>query len=406
MKKTKKQILDDIINNLKHFFNETDTSNLQSMLYGEGSKIRSTENVGEVPSHLLGSHSEGSSLRFEIDRLLTFAESGLNRNTYQKLCLELAETLTYKGEYEIAEEIIEGTFSKSEELDTATLANINLLKAKIVWNFSDWESSKLFCKKAFKNYSQLNNIKGMSSCENILGNICGETGDLVNAEKHYRKGLELVENSEHEDLKAMLNVNLGIIADMRGKSEDADRYYKTALKIYKKLDNEFQQARLEHNLGMLYLKKGDYKTATVYFDNSINLSLINRHHSNYSLSLIGKATCYFRQNLFDLANKYADKAFEIAFGINDRLTIAEVYRLKGLIQKETKNYRLAEEYLQMSIRINENFSNKYNSIEASVDLSKIYNELNRKEQSIKLEDKAAEYYKEQDIKIDPESNNK
>ena len=398
MKKNSTKILDDIVGNLRHFFNESETHNIQAMMLEE----RNSDSVlgassESVEPQLDDFGHEGSNFRKEIDRFLTFVTDRISRDTHQKLSLAIAEALAYKGEFETAEEILNNEFHNKQETQPGTTADMFLLKAKIAWNNSEWKSAKKYCKKALEEYSQDDNKKGMCSCSNILGNIYGETGDLKKAEKHYKKALELISDDGNEELHAMLTTNLGIIADMRGDIVEAEKHYLTAKELYKRLDNEFQLGRLNHNLGMLNLQKQAYTAAIEFFDNSINLSMANSHHSNYAVSLIGKATVYMKQAQYELAGNYADKAFEVSFKINDRLTIAEVYRIKGLIQKEQMNYQLAEEYLNMSIRLNENFSNEFNSVESSLDLSRIYYELNRKEQADILTDRAMRYYKEQKI---------
>lgn len=49
---------------------------------------------------------------------------------------------------------------------------------------------------------------------------------------------------------------------------------------------------------------------------------------------------------FSLANAFADKAMAVAHKLNDKLTIAEVYKIKGIIQRSVKNYVLSENYLK------------------------------------------------------------
>lgn len=401
MKKVNQQILNEIIGNLRHFFNESETISIQSMLINK-QENSVTKDAAENGSDI---GNKGYSLRFEIDRILTFAESGLETESFQKLTLALSETLVYKGEYDIAEEILENTFNDDSELNSSAAAAIDLIKAKIAWYFSDWESAKRGCIRALKNYLKTDDLKGMATCENLLGNISGETGDLVNADRHYNNGLRYIQNTNLYELKAMLTTNLGVLADMKGRISFSEEYYKSALELYTKLDNDYQITRLNHNLGMLCIKKKNYQKAIEYFDKSINLSVTNGHLSNYSISLIGKATSFMNLAKLDEANTYADKAFEVAFSINDRLTIAEVYRIKGLIQSRISEHDLAEEYLNMSIRINENFKSEFNLAESSLNLSEIYYALNRKEKADKLSEKVSKYYKDQGIRTNKPDGN-
>ncbi len=58
-----------------------------------------------------------------------------------------------------------------------------------------------------------------------------------------------------------------------------------------------------------------------------------------------------RWMIFPLANAFADKSMEVAHKINDKLTIAEVYKIKGIIQRTVKNFILAENYFETSLRL-------------------------------------------------------
>lgn len=73
-------------------------------------------------------------------------------------------------------------------------------------------------------------------------------------------------------------------------------------------------------------------------------------------------------NDFSLSNAFADKALEVAHKLNDKLTIAEVYRIKGVIQRSVQNYILAENYLQTSLRLNKEISNQLNQAETYQEL--------------------------------------
>jgi tetratricopeptide (TPR) repeat protein len=341
--------------------------------------------------------NEGSILRSEVDKILSFIEPRLEKDTYQRLVLSIGMLMTYKGEYEIVEEIIESLLEHGDIDSRQINAEILLLQSKIAWNQNNWDTSENLCKKALSMFGKSGDMYGISNCENMLGNIEGEKGDIIKAEKHYLKGLDFAMNSSNLELKAMFNVNLGIISDMKGDIMYSEQYYSNALVFYKHLNNDFQVARLNHNLGMLSIKKEDYITSFRYFDSSINISNKKEFHSTYAISLASKAYAFAQIGEYDLANKFAGKAFEAAIRINDRLTIAEVYRVKGIVQKMLKNFTLAEEYLEISMQLNEDFSNEYNAAETSVDLAKLYAELNEMEKSSQMLSKAKDYYSKQHI---------
>ena len=59
---------------------------------------------------------------------------------------------------------------------------------------------------------------------------------------------------------------------------------------------------------------------------------------------------------------------EYAYKVNDTLTIADAYKVKGIVQKNFKDTEQAEELLENSLRLNQDFGNEYNLSESSLEI--------------------------------------
>ena len=372
MKKSGSIVLSEIRTYLKEYFSREETEKLYAMLE-EAKNVKSDPyDIGSDNEEQINSEvRNGSSLRNQIDNLLTYAESRISTESYVKLCLSLTQLMIYSAEYDVAEDSIENLSHIELNLYPVLNAETLLLRAKIFWNQGEWKSSSSYCKKAYVVYSELENVIGMSKCENLLSNIAGEKGDIAKAKTHLNKAFEYIRYENVPELKAMITNNLGIIADMEGNLSEAKFQYNSALRYYDELDNAFQKARLNHNIGMLNSKQKQYKTAIEYFNESINISLQKGYLSNCAISFISKAYAYSELGEQPLSDAFAEKAMEISYKINDRLTIAEVYRVKGIIQKNLQNAKLAKEFLENSIRLNRDFKNKANVNEAVLEIAAI-----------------------------------
>ena len=398
MKNINSTILNEISVFLQMYFKSEGTEYFYSLLRDavEANSVK-PEEVEENNEDKTVAYNSGSEVRSEVDKILSFVQDKIEDESYQKLVLSISLLMVYKGEYEIAEELIENLYKNQSSILPEINAEILLLQSKIAWNQQDWDESESKCNEAKSFFRKIENLPGISNCENMLGNIAGEKGHVLEAEQHYQKGFEYAVSSGNLELKAMFCVNLGIVADMRGDIGMSEQHYSNAVIYYKHLNNEFQVARLNHNLGMLSVKKEDYITSFKYFDNSIKIAHKNEYNSTYAISLAAKAFAFLQIGEYNLANKFADKAFESAIRIDDRLTIAEVYRVKGLVQKAQKNFALAEEYLEISRQLNEDFYNEYNTAEISLELAKLYTELNEKTRSSEMLNDARNYYNTQRI---------
>ena len=112
-------------------------------------------------------------------------------------------------------------------------------------------------------------------------------------------------------------------------------------------------ANCRHNLGMLLIQKGKYKEALKELDGSLNISTKNHFYPIVAVSYITKAFIYTKLSDLELANAFADKSMEIGNKVNDQLTIAEVYKIKGIINREKNKFDLSENFFLSSIRINQ-----------------------------------------------------
>jgi len=82
-----------------------------------------------------------------------------------------------------------------------------------------------------------------------------------------------------------------------------------------------------------------------------------------------------------LADAYTDKAMEIAYKINDTLSIADIYKIKGMIQNNMDNFKLSEEFFENSIRLNKDFESKLNEEESSAELGKLLQKTDREQEA-------------------------
>ena len=69
------------------------------------------------------------------------------------------------------------------------------------------------------------------------------------------------------------------------------------------------------------------------------------YNPTLGLSYLSKAYIYTLLHDYQLASAFADKAMEVCNRLNDRLSIADIYKIKGIVERSLKNYSAAENYL-------------------------------------------------------------
>jgi tetratricopeptide (TPR) repeat protein len=180
---------------------------------------------------------------------------------------------------------------------------------------------------------------------------------------------------------------------MRGNFQRAQSYLQRALIKFQGIQDKRRISEIRYNLGVCYLKTGNYEAAIKEFDCSLGIAAEWGYLSTTALCLISKAYISAVRNDVDTASSLSDKAMDICFRINDRLSIAEVYKIKGIMQRILGNYDLSESYLLTSLRINNELQNKMNAAESSIELGLVYKELYKKDESSYHFSNAVNYYK-------------
>ncbi len=119
---------------------------------------------------------------------------------------------------------------------------------------------------------------------------------------------------------------------------------------------------------MVYLESGDHESALKSFDEGIESG--NRGHFMSILCVIYLAKSQILVAKNDLYNAvgFADKALDISNATDDKLTSADIYRVKGVIERSRKNYNDAETFLLNSLRMNKSLKNTRNIAETFFEL--------------------------------------
>jgi len=375
------KIIEHVKKVLINFLSQTDTDEfIRSIQIHATSFSELNEKISDVDKEQVDMNfTEGISERVIVDKIITLAERLLLKEKYLDLLLELAQYMIKIGNQAFALEILTD-MKNSIGRDEFILHNgeANLLISKIYWTQAQWDDCDFYLNEAYNNFKLADFQNGFAKCENMFGTLYGEKGEFKKAITHFETALTYLKQSDDISIQAMILTNLGIIYTIYGDFEKAIWNYKDAIEKFQKLNDKSRIARVYHNLGMLYTRMNEYYLALEHFNNSITLSIENQYLSNCAVSYIGKAYIYTKLKNLPLADAFTDKAMEFACKLNDTLSIADIYRIKGIIQSDLNNFDLSEEYFESSIRLNEDFDSQYNKAESSQELGKLLKNEDRK----------------------------
>ena len=382
---------------LKVFFNKAAINDFQKMLgnvelksslptskFGQTDK-KQIEYVPEKQSDVLN----------KIDLLITFGSERLSKNKYLLFILNLGSYCITIGELSTAIVLFEKIIKEVKEENKYFIikADAFLKLSEAYRRKAEWQNSFAYVRKAIYLYRKNNELNGLANSLNILGTIYGEQGNFKSALQYFEKCLSLIAKSRNNEFKGKIEINLGIIYTILGNYDTALSYFNRALITYNEARNIKRIAEIRHNIGFLYLKNEKINSALKEFDRSIATSIKIGYLTALGNSYLGKSFTFALQKDYNLADAFADKAMQICNRTNDKLSVADVYKIKGVIQREQNNFAESENFLKTSLRINKEYGNKFNEAETYIELGSLYKKIGNPEKSNLMFTKALKYFR-------------
>jgi len=378
---------------LKRYFNDDELNRLNLNINPpkEGSD-KITGMINDFYRNQLQIDINNCSERIKIDKTITFSEKTLQQDKFYKFLLDLSQLCLSLGRLNFSNELFKKV--KRNSNNTALKAESLIGLADVFSRRANWQRSLRTIKEAESLYRELNDDSGLAKCENLLGSIYGERGDLAKAKVYFLNALSLINPENDLELAANLDTNLGIIDNIQGNTDDSIKHLTNALVSYNRLGNNRRITETKHNIGMVYLESGDYESALAAFDEGIELAKQGGFMSTLCLIYLAKSQVLIAMNDIYYASGFADKALDISNTTDDKLTSADIYRVKGIIERLRKNYNDAESFLLNSLRMNTSLKNEENIAETSFELAVLYEEKNDSQSKNSYLTSALNYFKQ------------
>ncbi len=381
---------------LGSYFNKKEISEYKKLLQGKPSQADEISSLSNLNKKQLASPLlSGSEFHYKVNLLITFAKHKLKDASYAEFLVHLADLSVIQGEYTSAEQTLDSLSKVAKNRDdlNSFYAHGLYLLATVYSRQAEWKKSITILNRAKKLFEKEKDFRGYVRCENLLGVINLDYGNLFKAEKHFENCLSYLNITSDTNLIGMIEINLGVVNGMKGTYEEAYNYFHRALIKFNKLKNIVRIVELRHNLALLHTQKQEFKQALGEIDQSIEFANKLSYISNLAISYLTKAFIYIQLNDLSLAEAFTEKSLELSYKLDDRLSVADNFKLKGIIEREKGNLALAETHFLTSLRINEELENRLNSAETSLELGILYKKMDRKGDAERCFNSSLNYYK-------------
>src|SRR2546425_710918 len=217
---------------------------------------------------------------------------------------------------------------------------------------------------------------------NPLGGIDLATDAVVDARQNFLRALEL--GGQSRELRARVEQNLGILANIQGDFDEALARYGRSLEAYRASNDEHGCAIAYHNLGMASADLQQFDEAERYFRQSYEIAERASDLHLQGLCLVNHADVHLLRERYEDARRNAEAAlvtFDRLGALSDK---ADAYRVLGMVFRETGRPALAEARLRSAIELALSAGALLHQAEASRELALLHQAMGRNQEALTL----------------------
>lgn len=329
-----------------------------------------------------------------IEHIITQCHLNLPEEEFLELLLALGDIFKIHGDLNRAEQVFSSVLSTTKNnLPAGIVAEAYMKRGEIHSRMGRWKESVSDLNRSRLLFRTLKERTSLGRVENILGTNHAEQGNLKQAHASFERALTALEHSEEPEITGCVLMNVGIVHNIMGQFDQALAYLKRAQSCFEEEGAIHRLAELHHNLGMNYLSRLDFTQALSEFETSLRFALEGGATNLVGLGNLGKANARFRMKDYPLAVKLVNKAMQAFSMSSDRLSLADSYKLKGMIHRNMGQTSSAESYLQTSLRMNMELNNKLNIAETFYEMGLLKKQLRKTSDATKAFDEAHRLFK-------------
>ena len=260
------------------------------------------------------------------------------------------------------------------------------------------DQARALCRRSYELACRLGAEVLAAEALNSLGAMNLASGAPEEATKLFQEALTLGGGSW--ELRARVEQNLGILANIRGDLDEALARYQRSLQAYHRAGNQHGCAIAHHNLGMVSADRGLLDEAARYFQESRALAARCGDRYLQGLCLVNHAEVAVARQQYEGARENAEEALAIFDQLGARRAKADAYRVLGMMYRDTGRPEQAEARLRTAIDLAAGAGAVLNEAEAARELAILCQSLDRNQEALRLLNLAYERFRRLDACAD------
>lgn len=258
--------------------------------------------------------------------------------------------------------------------------------------------ARQLCDRSLAVAESMNSFELASEALNTLGCMLLRIGVLGDAESVFKRALGHPDVSR--GLRARIERNLGIVANIQGDLEEARRRYSQSLDESQAVGDEHGCAHALHNLGIVNTHLNQLAEADTFFTKSFAIAERAGDLRLRGLCLLNHADLETTRQRFEDARQKAEASLAIFDQLGARGQKSAAYRVIGVVYRETGKLALAESRLRSAISLAEDAGAALPEAEATRDLAITYQAMGRNQEALLLLNRSHSLFRRLDARRD------
>jgi putative nucleotidyltransferase with HDIG domain len=294
--------------------------------------------------------------------------------------------------YEAAVELAEGR--EDHAVTSAGLRHLAVVHHKS----GDAHRARALCRESYRAARRIPDALLAAEALNTRGVVEMEAGALERSRRVFRRALHL--GGRARAIRARVDQNLGILANIQGRLVEARQWYERSLDEYRNVRDEHGCAIAYHNLGMVSTDAGQYDEAERHLRASIVIARRTGDRFLEALCLVNQADVDFARQGYESARQHAEEALALFEQLGARGAKSDAYRVIGMVYRETGKPILAESRLRSAIAVAVSVGSVLGQAEASRELSVVYQGMGRNQEALRCLHDAYRLFRRLDAQVD------
>ena len=233
----------------------------------------------------------------------------------------------------------------------------------------NWHDAERAYRRCLELYAALGDESSATTVQLQRGNIAFERSRLEEAAAAYRDARATATKCGNFALLGSICGNLGVVATVRGDHVQAVLHYTEAIKAYSRIKHRYGICQTYQNLGKCHAGQEDWATALSCYAKGEKLARELGTVDVLANLLVSRAIVHVARGELEEAEVACARARQLMDQLSSRIGMAECHKVEGMIDRERGLYPRATDHLEKGMAAFQDLENDLGVAECELELA-------------------------------------